>query len=263
MKEITKEKSVHINHRNRMKNIFVEHGFSAFTEVQKLEFILFFAIPQKDTNPIAHKLLDEFGSIKNVISANFSDLVKVDGIGTHAALLLKSYKALLSDQNLASNLKKIGSSTEAKQYMFEILRNSNVEEFYVVCLDEDNKIIKTKKINSGSANKVGVEIRDITSIAFSCNSSKIIIAHNHPSNNCNFSDEDLAFTHSIMCSCLLNDILLVDHVLVTPTNVRSLAESKVFEAIQDRAIKKVNLSSKDIAALFSPKTPYVVIKIDE
>ncbi len=74
----TKE-NLHINHRTRMKETFIEHGFDTFTDIQKLEFILFFAIPQKDVNPIAHKLLNEFGTIDKVLSASYDDLIKIDG----------------------------------------------------------------------------------------------------------------------------------------------------------------------------------------
>ena len=60
---------IHKNHRERMKELFCKNGFNGFSEIQKLEFILYFAIPQKDTNPLAHKLLDEFGSLNNVLCA--------------------------------------------------------------------------------------------------------------------------------------------------------------------------------------------------
>lgn len=60
-------KSIHEEHRKRMKEIFTNNGLSAFSDIQKIEFILYFAIPRKDTNPIAHNLLDTFGSLQTLL----------------------------------------------------------------------------------------------------------------------------------------------------------------------------------------------------
>ena len=80
--------SVHKGHRERLKQRFLEEGLDHFTDVQVLELLLFYAIPQKDTNPIAHALLDAFGSLSQVLDAPVEELKKVDGIKGNAATLL-------------------------------------------------------------------------------------------------------------------------------------------------------------------------------
>ena len=81
--------SVHKGHRERLKRRFLETGLDSFTDVQALELLLFYAIPQKDTNPIAHALLDRFGSLSQVLDADVEELKKVPGISDHAATLLR------------------------------------------------------------------------------------------------------------------------------------------------------------------------------
>lgn len=258
MKESPKEKQMHTNHRNRMKNIFVENGFSAFSEIQKLEFLLFFAIPQKDVNPLAHKLLDRFGSISNVLAANFDELVSVDGIGKHTALLLKTYFAISQEKPDTKNMTRFEGSGDAKKFCYNLLKNSKIEEFYVVCLDDCHRVLKYKKLNTGSNSKVKVSISEITRLGFSLNASEIIVAHNHPSGNAKFSDEDITLSHSIACNCLLNELHMIDHVLVTPDAAYSLAESGEMQMVETAAIKHMNISAETIARICSSKTPYVV-----
>lgn len=245
-----------------MKNIFVENGFSGFSEVQKLEFILFFAIPQKDVNPLSHKLLDTFGSLDNVLSADFEELLKVDGVGKHTALLLKTFRAVADEKPTVSSSVKISSSNVAKNYCFNLLKNAQFEEFYLLCLDENNKLVKTKRLSSGSKTKVPVEIQDIMKLCFNYNATKIIIAHNHPGGNNNFSDEDIHLTHNIMCSCLLNDIELIEHILVTPEGAYSMAAKGNIEMIKQMALKRVRLDGAAISRLNSPKVPYIIDTID-
>jgi DNA repair protein RadC len=248
---------IHKNHRNRMKNIFLETGFAGFSDVQKLEFLLFFAIPQKDVNPIAHALLDEFGSVAKVLGADFSDLIKVPGVGAHTALLIKTCRAFVAECNAKDVvLEKIGGTTAAKEYCYSKMRHLEVEEFMVVCLSDDNSIICSKSISTGTTNKVNVMISDIMKMAFAKKASKIVFAHNHPSGSTVFSDEDLRMTHNIIVSCLLNDIDPVDHVLVTRTDAISLAESGRFAMLKTYAVNKLNIIPK----LSSPKNPYTIDK---
>lgn len=248
-----KKVQIHKNHRNRMKELFTEHGFDAFTEIQKLEFLLYFAIPQKDTNPLAHKLLDEFGSLNNVLCADYNHLIKVDGIGSHAATLIKMVRAVCLEQELVQDRIKLINSELARKYCYKLLNKANVEEFYLICLDNSNRIIKTIRLGRGSVNKVHIEIRKITDAFFKHNAAKIIVAHNHPSGNLEFSMEDVHFTHSILCSCILNDVELTDHILVTNENAISMFDSRHIEALHNRLLGTLNIKRK---VQIDPSCPY-------
>ena len=66
------DKSIHENHRARLKARFRENGLDSFTDIQALELLLFYVIPRKDTNPIAHRLLERFQSFSQVLDAPLS-----------------------------------------------------------------------------------------------------------------------------------------------------------------------------------------------
>ena len=125
-------------------------------------------------------------------------------------------------------------------------------------MDETHKILKTKKINTGSANRVNITISTITKTCFACNATEIIISHNHPNGNNQFSDDDLTLTHNIMCNCLLNDIRLIDHILVTPTKAYSLTNQGVIDAIEKTIVKHMNISPTMQKRISAPKIEYVI-----
>ena len=80
--------AVHDGHRERLKKRYHSEGLDGFTEVQVLELLLFYSVPRKDTNEIAHALLEKFGTLAQVLDANPGDLEKVPGMGSRSALFL-------------------------------------------------------------------------------------------------------------------------------------------------------------------------------
>ena len=79
---------LHDGHRARKKEQFRRQGLDGFADHEVLELLLYYAIPRKDTNELAHRLLQKFGSLQNVFSAPLEELAKVDGVGESAALFL-------------------------------------------------------------------------------------------------------------------------------------------------------------------------------
>ena len=263
MTTITKDKSdktIHKDHRARMKEVFIKNGMEGFSDIQKLEFMLFFAIPQKDVNPLAHKLIDEFGSLSKVFDANYYDLIKVPGIGSQTALLITAcreimYQCASTSQTEKSDLTLTG---DAREYCYKMLYNRSSEVFLVVCLDDCNKVLGSRQFSDQKADRVKLDIRKITNFAFMLNASKILIAHNHPSGLLRFSSEDTHLTNSIACSCLLNDIELLDHILVTPTNALSLKDLHIFDGIVANAMKTLNISCHTSNYYRSPNIEYKI-----
>ena len=80
--------SIHDGHRERMKKRFIEHGLENFDDHSVLELLLFYALPRADVNPIAHKLIDKFGSLAAVFDAPTDELAKVTGLSANSALLI-------------------------------------------------------------------------------------------------------------------------------------------------------------------------------
>ena len=247
----TKEtKNLHSGHRDRLKNQYIINGIHSMTEIQQLELLLFYVIPQKDTNPIAHKLLDKFGSIKNVLNANVRDLCTVEGIKENAATFLKVVSNMATVCSLPKPGATISGSIDAMAFCEKFYVGVNLEQFHVICLNGENKVLGSKLIKAGTVDQINVNICDITQFAMSLNSNRIIVSHNHPEGVGRMSDEDCRFTYSLICSCLLNSIELLDHIIVGTDRTFSLHENQVMEKLVERARKNV-LIPKDIQIMLS------------
>lgn len=241
-KDAKPQTSIHKNHRSRLKNQFITNGIDSLTDIQKLEMLLFYAIPQKDTNPLAHKLLDEFGSLSSILSASYNELIKVAGIKDNSATLIKFFGSMLTYCNKPAEEEAITSSALAKKYTSKYFQNVSVEQFYVFCLTKSNKVKKAFLINSGSTSEVNVEIRNITGKALETNCNRIIIAHNHPFGRAVMSGQDCRFTYSLLCSCILNNIELLDHIIVGTDKTISLYEQGILAKLKQRASKTIQIS---------------------
>ena len=82
--------NIHQGHREKMRQRFLKSGLESFADHEALELLLYYAIPRRDTNPIAHRLMERYGSLTAVLSAPAEDLKKVEGIGESAAVLRRA-----------------------------------------------------------------------------------------------------------------------------------------------------------------------------
>lgn len=259
-------KNMHEGHRARLKNQFLVNGLDALTDIQKLELLLYFSIPQKDTNPIAHNLLNYFGSLKNVIHANYTQLMKVSGIKENSALLINLVNSYVNYYHMPNNNKdSISSSNSAIEIASKLFHGVSNEQFYVICLTKSNTIKKISLIAEGSGDEIkDIQIRTITQLAIENNVNRIIIAHNHPNGVARMSDSDCKFTFSVVCSCILNSIEVLDHIIVGENNdTLSLHDGKIMERIKRKAIEKLNVPEETQLFLSAISKEYKRSKIVE
>lgn len=222
-----------------MKETFMQAGLNSFSEIEKLEFLLYFAIPQKDTNPISHALLDEFGSLDHVLAAPIKSLCKVEGVGEHAALLLKTIYELLEGYGSKKQKIVLSGSSAAKVYAQRLLLGKKEENFACICVNAKNEITGHKILAQGTSHSVGASIRSITDYCISTSSDRIIVAHNHPEGDTTPSDQDLSFTRALVCSCYLNEIQVLDHIITSDTDAYSMEEHDILPLIRSSAYKAV------------------------
>ena len=213
---------------------------------------------KKDTNPTAHELISRFGSLKNVLKADYNQLVKINGIKENAATLISLINSLLNYAERPEEQSKLSSTSVAKTFVSKFYFNVNVEQFYVICLTKSNEVIKSFMIKSGTADEVDVQIRNITQVALDSKCNKIIISHNHPQGKAEMSDEDLAFTYSIVCSCMLNSIEVVDHIIVGTDKTISLQEQHVLQKIKERALNTIQIPRDKKIFLSSLSENYII-----
>lgn len=218
---------MHSGHRARLKNRFLAEGLDHFEPHNKLELLLFYAIPQKDTNPIAHELLARFGSLQGVFDADIHALCAVDGISEHTAILIKMvpaiYRSALEERSQTetyTTLDKLGKRM-MKQYI-----GVTREIAYLVLLDNQYHMLDLFKVGEGSVNEVVPKLRDMVEHALFRNAAQVVLVHNHPNGLLIPSVEDLNATAEVKNMFEKLNVHFLDHLLVTDRGYLSLSSDQ-------------------------------------
>lgn len=219
------QNSAHDGHRQRLKERFKKEGLENFEFHNALELLLFYSIPYKDTNETAHLLLDNFGTLKNLLDAPIEEIVKIQGVGENSASLLKLVKEFTkkSVEEYNKKITILGDVKSAKSYCERLLYGCTVEEIRLICLDNKRGIIHSEKICEGTVNHCLVDMRKIVENALKHNSAMVMLAHNHPRGDCRPSVDDIEFTNKIKALFNSINIELVDHIIVGEDSVHSMA----------------------------------------
>lgn len=219
---------LHDGHRQRLIQRFLEEDLDNFEPHNVLELLLFYAIPRKDTNELAHVLMDTFGSLKGVFDAPYEELIKVAGIGPNTAALLKLVPSLTRTY-YSSDARSIILDTSEKsgEYFLPYYIGQTEEVVRLACLDAGGKVISNQILHRGSANAAEVNLRKIVNIALRNNAMGVILAHNHPGGLPLPSEEDVATTKSIREALMPMGILLMDHIIVAGQDYVSMARSGI------------------------------------
>ena len=248
--------SIHKDHRSRLRLQFMEHGIETLSDIQKLEMLLFFSIPLKDTNPLAHKLINKFGSLRDVFDADYSSLTNVSGVKENTACLIKLVSGLVRQLQMPINGNYISSVSDAKEFCERLFANVEVEQFYIICLSKSNRVKNVKLLQSGSTDEIMVQIRNVTEFALDSKCNRIIVSHNHPCGYGRMSDEDCTFTYSLICSCILNSIDIVDHIIVGMDKTISLASQHILQKLKEKAVSTIHISHEKLMMLSNSSEEY-------
>ena len=221
------EENIHAGHRSRMRKRFLNHGLDSFDDHTVLEFLLFYAQPRKDTNPIAHQLLNRFGSLEAVFEAKEEELRQISGLGENAIVLLKLIPQISRRYMMEkySNDNILDRTESAGEYFKPRFMYERTEVVYIACLDTKCRVICCKEVGRGVVNYAEVSIRRIVEIALSNNAAGVIVAHNHTSGIAIPSEEDKLSTNQIKRALRLVGIELIDHIVVGGDDFVSMADS--------------------------------------
>ena len=222
--------SLHKGHRQRLKARFQESGLDSFTDVQALELLLFYAIPQKDTNPIAHALLNRFGSLSRVLDADVEELKKVPNISDHAATLLRLVTELgrFYQVDSAQRTQVLTSLDACGAYLVPRFFGRKVETVFLLCLDAKCKVLCCREIGEGSVNAASISVRKVVETALSTGATSVVLAHNHPSGLASPSDDDISTTRYLFQVLRGLGIVLYDHVILADDDMVSMRDSGYF-----------------------------------
>jgi DNA repair protein RadC len=223
---MTDQRDDHKGHRERLKKKYRQSGTAAFLDYEIVELLLCYAIPQGDVKKRARSLLEAFGSIKGIIDADMADLEKVRGIGPHAAVGLKLIRDLctLYLRQQAEERPQVTCTSELVNYCKTALGGRKDEEFRVIFLDAQNRIIDVETIQEGIVNQAVVYPRKVIENALRKKASAIILLHNHPSGHVRPSDADIRLTRTIQETAKVLDILVHDHIIIGENRFFSFRE---------------------------------------
>lgn len=224
------ENNPHKGHRARVKDEFIAHGLNGMADHRALELLLFYAIPQGDVNPLAHRLIDTFGSLSGVFNATIDQLTAVKGVGEHAACLIKLITALGARyQADRSQLGDILDTTEQLgEYLTPEFFGQRNEITVILCMDAKSKVIQCRQLAEGSADSTTLNLRKMMEVALACNASQVVLAHNHISNIATASKEDILVTKLAYDAFAQMDIHLRDHLIFASDDFVSMRDSGVF-----------------------------------
>ena len=218
-------------HRSRLRERFFNAGLEAFAPHEVLELLLTFAIPRRDTKPLAYALITKFGSLHAVLQATPQELMTVSGIGENAATLVTMMMPLFRayHQSVEKELPVLKNLEQCTHYCKGIFQGERYEKLYVICLDSRMRRLNTVLISSGDVTPVHVYSRHVLNAVSSCNATGVIITHNHPDGTAIPSNEDMALTDAITVLLKGIDVVLYDHLIVSPLDTFSFRRAGLLD----------------------------------
>lgn len=212
------EKNLHAGHRDRVRERIREGGIDCLSDVEFLEYILFCSIPQGNTNPLAHRLINKFGSLERVFEASLDELMTVEGVGKKSADLISTY--LPAFKRYTKKVSQPKSVYDTPEKLISFFRNecmgNQVEHSYALYLNQSKKLIKKVHFTKGTFNKTNIFIDQVVKEAITTNARYVVVAHNHTSGNVYPSEADCLTAGSLddalhTVKKNLFDFIVIDH----------------------------------------------------
>ncbi len=227
--------NVHKGHRQRVREKFLREGLDVFEPHEALELMLYYAVPYKDTNPMAHKLLEQFGSISSIFDAKPEYLRQLgysDNVISLIKLIPQINRLYMTDKSLVKD--KTVNFNELGEYFMPRFYGRSEETLYLLLTDFKDRELYSGVISKGSINSTDVPLRRILELSLSYNAKCAVLAHNHPRGSILPSSKDLDTT-ALICESLKNiNVRLLDHIILNDNEYFSLANSRFAKRIFSR-----------------------------
>ncbi len=224
----------HGGHRDRVRERYISNGSEGFAPHELVELLLFYGIPRRDTNPLAHRLIDTFGSVRDVLGADRAMLLRVEGMTPNAATLLN----LVGDlrRYCAEEERPLGmsllSTTDQVDFLRPRFEDQGEEEVWMLSLDILTRVIGVHKISHGSPLSADVNTREVLRHALADNAVRVVIAHNHPSGIAVPSKSDVDTTLRLAITLMGAGVHLLDHLIFARDgDCVSFRETKSLEGV--------------------------------
>jgi DNA repair protein RadC len=222
--------SIHDGHRQRLMERFNKEGLDHFDPVQVLELLLFYSIPRRDTNEIAHALINRFGSVSRVMDASLEELMQVPGVGRNTAVFLHLAKQAGRYYQVDSTRKGtvVKDTEDCGQYLLPYFIGRQKETVFLLCLNANCNVISCREVGEGEINSAVISPRRVVEIALTEKASTVVLAHNHPSGVALPSREDVLVTQRLAAALAAVEVTLFDHLIVAGDDFVSLVQSGLY-----------------------------------
>ncbi|XDZ64646.1 DNA repair protein RadC [Alphaproteobacteria bacterium LSUCC0684] len=214
---------LHKGHRERLRKKVMKGGTSSLYDYQVIEMLLHYCIPRKDTKSLAKTLLAQHKTVQHLIYAEQEGLLEIPGIGENVVVFFKLLQRLTRDMLhealIDSNV--LSSWQMVVQYCRNEIGFDREEKIAVLYLDSRNRLICSDILAAGTVNRVNVYTREVVREAVLRKAVSIILVHNHPSGDTTPSKQDIEMTRTIRDALRNVDILLHDHLIISPNSCSS------------------------------------------
>ncbi len=224
--EKDEKRNLHAGHRERVKDRFRKEGLDSFEEHEILELLLYFGIPQRDTNELAHRLIETFGSFAQIFAADYEQLRAVPGMTASAALLLRLVPQLSRRyiEAVADSADILDSSEKIGRFLIPKFLGRTEETVYLLCFNNACRLLRCDLLSEGTLNGSQVDVRKLVETAFQCKAVNVVLAHNHPHGTPRPSSQDIRMTRSLAPTLKQLNLELLDHFIVAGNEYVSMME---------------------------------------
>ena len=222
------EDNIHKDHRSRMRRQIMKTEDTSLLEHELLETLLFYVIPRKDTNPLAHRIINTFGSVSAAMESGIADLMKVRGVGERTAeylcILGKFGRAYshICHQPTEYNLEL----PVTRRYLKNLFHDSENEQVYILCIDSRKRIVKRMLLFEGTFESVDMDLKDMIRNTLLCDAVGVVCVHNHPSGNAKASYADKISVKKMETAFETVGIEFIDSIISAGGKIYSMAEDR-------------------------------------
>lgn len=214
---------------DRPREKALKFGIRSLSDTELLAILIGGGLVGKSVIDLSKEIYNAAGNdLSQIARTSIKDLCsRHKGIGPAKAITIAAALELGGRRkDVKSNVKpQIKSSSDAYNIIRSSLENLETEEFWIIILSRANRVIATECISSGGTTSTVVESKVVMKKALDHLASGLILAHNHPSGNCNPSTQDDTLTQKLSQAAKLLDITVFDHIIVTPDGYYSYADN--------------------------------------
>ncbi|MDY4518231.1 MAG: DNA repair protein RadC [Candidatus Spyradocola sp.] len=208
--------SEHDGHRKRLRERAARTGLEGFQPHEVLELLLSETIPRKDVNPLAHALIDRFGSFSGVLNAGREELLQVPGVGErtadHLSMQVSFFRYYRHDR--WRDRPRLNTRRDAGEYCTTLFDRQLTESMRLICLDVHKAVLASEVLAVGTVDETPVYPRSVVECALRHHAHSAILVHNHPSGSLEPSQGDIRVTAQLEQALGVVGVELLDHIIV-------------------------------------------------